>query len=224
MNDATAATRSRNYQEQSSYFSGAKYRQAADPVVAAYANPKLDFVERVVPLSQSSVLDVGCGNGVFTWYLQQRCRGVTGLDFSDHMLRENPCDGLVRADVAALPVASQSFDVTFEANVLHHVDHPRTVVAEMARASKRWVVLVEPNRNNPIMFAFGLAVKAERASLRSHRGYLRGLLEECGLKTRLVLCTGMISQNNTPKAAVPVLRYFDREFALGEYVVAVGEK
>jgi hypothetical protein len=114
--------------------------------------------------------------------------------------------------------------VCFEANVLHHVDSPRQVVEEMARVARRWVVLLEPNRNNPVMFAFGLLVKAERASLRSHAAGLRKLMEECGLKVRLSLSTGMISQNNTPAALIPLLRCFDGSFPLGEYVITVAEK
>jgi SAM-dependent methyltransferase len=219
-----AVARTENFQSQLAYFARAKYRAAADPVVAAYANPKLDAIGRVIPLAESSVLDVGCGNGVFTLYLRERCRSVAGLDFSAPMLAENPCRELVQGDVAQLPVLSASVDVCFEANVLHHVDNPRRVVEEMARVARRWVVLVEPNRNNPVMFAFGLLVKEERASLRSHAGGLRRLAEECGLRVRLSMSTGMISQNNTPAALAPLLRYFDRPFPFGEYVVTVAEK
>jgi SAM-dependent methyltransferase len=218
------SVQSGNYREQSNYFAKAKYRSAADPVVAAYALPKLDFVESVMPLATSSVLDIGCGNGVFTLYLKDRCKSVTGVDFSSNMLAENPCRTLIQADVAHLPLDSGSFDATFEANVLHHVDSPRRVVEEMARVARRWVILVEPNRYNPVMFAFGLIVKAERASLKSHARGLRTLMEQCGLAVRLSLCTGMISQNNTPEALVPLLRFFDRQFAFGEYVITVGEK
>ena len=224
MNLENSTNRTENYRTQSNYFSSTKYRQASDPVVAAYVLPKLDRVNQRVPLSTSSVLDVGCGNGVFTLYLRDRCRSVTGLDFSSNMLSENPCAPLIQADVAFLPVADGSFDVTFEANVLHHVDDPKKVIGEMARASRRWVVLIEPNRNNPVMFAFGLAVRAERASLRFHPGFVRRMLEEADLAVRLVLCTGMISQNNTPSALLPLLRYFDHDFPFGEYIVAVAEK
>ena len=41
---------------------------------------------------------------------------------------------------------------------------------------------------------------------------------------RLSMSTGMISQNNTPSALIPLLRCFDRDFPLGEYLIAVGEK
>ena len=220
----TPVERTKNYQHQSEYFASARYRAANDPVVAAYALPKLNLIEQVIPLTEASVLDVGCGNGVFTLYLRDRCRSVTGVDFSDRMLSENPCQPLIQADIEHLPIQSDAFDVCFEANVLHHVDSPRQVVEEMARASRRWVVLLEPNRSNPVMFAFGVLVKAERALLRSHAGGLRRLAESCGLIVRLSLSTGMISQNNTPASLVPLLRYFDRPFALGEYLIVVAEK
>jgi SAM-dependent methyltransferase len=216
--------RSGNFQRQSSYFAKAKYRDPSDPVVAAYALPKLSYIESVIPLARAAVLDVGCGNGVFTQYLKPRCKSLAAVDFSANMLAENPFRTLVQGDVASLPFQTGSFDVTFEANVLHHVDSPRQVVQEMRRVARRWVVLIEPNRNNPVMFAFGLVVKAERASLRSCAAGLRKLMQDCGLAVRLSLCTGMISQNNTPAVLVPFLRYFDRQFPLGEYVITVGEK
>jgi SAM-dependent methyltransferase len=217
-------TPSGNYRNQSAYFAKAKYRESSDPVVAAYAQPKLDFIEAVAPLTGASVVDIGCGNGVFTLYLKERAKSVVGLDFSTQMLAENPCRSLVQADVAALPIESGSFDVAFEANVLHHVDDPRQVVSEMARVARRWVILVEPNRNNPVMFAFGLLVKEERALLRSNMAHLRTLVEEQGLVVRLSISTGMISQNNTPAALVPLLRRFDRPSPLGEYLITVAEK
>jgi SAM-dependent methyltransferase len=215
---------SERHEEQSNYFAKAKYRAAADPVVAAYAVPKLKLIEQIVPLSECSVLDVGCVNGVFSLYLKDRCLAVTGTDFSANMLSENPCRRLVQADVAALPFSPESFDVAFEANVLHHVEQPKKVIAEMARASRRWLIFIEPNRNNPVMFLFGVLVKEERALLRSCSSYVDNLLQDCGLTVRLVCCTGLISQNNTPEALVPFLKRFDGEFSLGEYVIAVAEK
>jgi SAM-dependent methyltransferase len=213
-----------NHQDQSAYFAKAKYREPGDPVVAAYVQPKLDLIEAVAPLAGASVVDIGCGNGVFTLYLRNRAKSVVGLDFSAHMLKENPCRSLIQADVASLPLDSGSFDVAFEANVLHHLDHPSQVVSEMARVARRWVVLLEPNRNNPVMFAFGLLVKEERALLRSNLAHVRHLVEEQGLVVRLSISTGMISQNNTPASLVPFLRRFDRPLPLGEYLITVAEK
>lgn len=55
--------------------------------------------------------------------------------------------------------------MVFEANVLHHVADREGVIREMARTSSRYVVLLEPNRNNPLMFAFSLAVGLNRGEI-----------------------------------------------------------
>jgi ubiquinone/menaquinone biosynthesis C-methylase UbiE len=147
------------------YFEKVKYRLPQHPVIEAYVRPKPDYISRFVPLGKTtSLLDVGCGNGVFTYYFQQLCGFVTGLDNSRNMLAENPCPRVVQCGATDLPFPDGSFDVAFEANLLHHVEDRTKVVREMARVSRRWVVLIEPNRYNPLMLAFGLVVPAERGS------------------------------------------------------------
>jgi hypothetical protein len=86
----------------------------------------------------------------------------------------------------------------------------------MARASRRWVILIEPNRYNPLMLGFGLPVPAERGLLTSTRLSNFTLLCEAGLNPVSCMTTGMISQNNTPQSLLPVLKYFDREIWYGE--------
>jgi len=91
------------------YFEKVKYRLPQHPVIEAYVRPKLDYISRVVSLGKTtSLLDVGCGNGVFTYYCQQLCGFVTGLDNSRNMLAENPCPGdSMRSD--AIAVSRQQF-------------------------------------------------------------------------------------------------------------------
>ena len=207
------------------YFEKVKYRLPQHPVIEAYVRPKLDYISRVVPLGRTtSLLDVGCGNGVFTYYFQQLCGFVTGLDNSRNMLAENPCPRVVQCGATDLPFRDSSFDVAFEANLLHHVEDRTKVVREMARVSRRWVVLIEPNRYNPLMLAFGLVVPAERGLLTSTKASNLGILRCVGLKPIAWMTTGMISQNNTPSALLPLLKVFDREIWYGEYVVLIAEK
>ena len=123
----------------------------------------------------------------------------------------------------ALPFGDATFDVVFEANVLHHVGDRRAVVREMTRVSRRYVVLLEPNRYNPLMFGFSLVVPAERGGLKSSLQRLHHELREAGARVMASIVTGMISQNNTPRALVPLLQRFDRPIAWGEYLVAVAE-
>jgi len=51
------------------------------------------------------------------------------------MFSENPCSTIVQSDASELPVQTASFDVVFEANLLHHVNDRAKVVEEMARVS-----------------------------------------------------------------------------------------
>jgi SAM-dependent methyltransferase len=207
------------------YFETAKYRLPQHPVVEAYVRPKLDYISSVVSLGKNtSLLDVGCGNGVFTFYLEQLCGFVSALDDSKNMLGMNPCPRVVQGKATHLPFRDGSFDVAFEANLLHHVEDRTQVVREMARISRRWVILIEPNRYNPLMLAFGLVVPAERGLLTSTRDSNLAILRQVGLKPISWMTTGMISQNNTPSLLLPLLKWFDREIWYGEYVVLIAEK
>lgn len=207
------------------YFSDVEYREATHPVVMAYALPKIDHIFKTITLpSKPKILDVGCGGGVFTYHLRQICDSVIGLDFSGHLLAQNHHAVRVCGDAGNLPFPEASFDLAFEANLLHHVPDRESVVREMKRVSRKYVVLIEPNRLNPVMFAFSLAVPAERGGLNSSARTLRRLVENNGLQCVSVMTTGMISQNNTPEFLVPFLKRFDKEITWGEYVVLIAEK
>jgi SAM-dependent methyltransferase len=213
-----------NRQSQEAYWRKVRYRDAQDPVVRAYVLPKLERVESVLPLSGRTVLDVGCGSGVFTYYLKNRCARVVGTDCSADMLDRIVDIETVMADAHSLPFDDASFDIAFEANLLHHANDPQRVVREMARIASQAVVLIEPNRLNPLMFGFSLLVAAEHGGLRFSRGFLEQLIAQAGLQPKKFWTTGMISQNNTPRFLVPLLKFFDREFFFGEYHVAVSAK
>lgn len=211
-------------QAQDAYWQSVRYRDADDPVARAYAVPKLRHIERFVDLRNARILDVGCGTGAFTTLFGERSPHVVGIDYSDYMMRRNPYRRLLRARAEQLPFANGSFDVAFVANLLHHTADPGVVVAELARVASGHVILLEPNRANPVMLLFSLVVREERGGLRSSRAFLARLLRACGLDVVRCSAMGMISQNNTPAWTIPLLRAFDREFWWGEYLIAVGSK
>jgi SAM-dependent methyltransferase len=208
---------------QREYFSGVKYRSPDHPVVSAYADPKIDFIRAHAPLT-GSILDLGCGNGIFTQRLSVEGAIVTGLDLSPYLLNQNPHGVLTCGDATLLPFADASFDLVFEANLLHHVSDESEVIREMHRVTRKYVVLLEPNRYNPLMFAFSVVVAAERGGLKSCAKRLRQQVNHAGLHLLACLTTGMISQNNTPQMLLSLLRRFDREIWWGEYIVIVAEK
>lgn len=207
------------------YYEEVNYAGSDAPATRRYAAAKIRLIEQYVPLAgDTSILDVGCGNGVFSARLLEKTGHVVGADLSRHMLHHNPVRLKAQCDARALPFSRNSFDIVFEANLLHHAhagDRER-VIREMARVSRSHVVFVEPNVLNPLMFAFGALVWVERGSLVFTPRYVRHLLASCGVQLDAVFATGMITQNRTPAFLLPVLGLFDFKFPLGEYTIAVG--
>jgi arylsulfatase A-like enzyme/SAM-dependent methyltransferase len=199
-----------------------KRRSHLHPVAEAFSRPKLEWIRRQMPdLGVASVLDVGSGNGYFTWLLDAWGHAVA-LDFAHAMLVQHPARLRVQGDAARLPVGDDAVDVAFCGNLLHHLPSPEAAVAEMARVARRYVVLVEPSRWNPAMLAFGLLEPAERGTVRFHRAELVRLLREADLDVVASTTMGTVLPNKTPLALLPFARLVDGETPLGFYAVAVG--
>jgi ubiquinone/menaquinone biosynthesis C-methylase UbiE len=194
-------------------------RHPADRIIATFVRPKLDFAFRYIPTG-GSVLDVGCGNGYFTYYLEQLGPTV-GLDYSAAMLGQNPASNRVQGSALTLPFSDASFDVVLCSNLLHHLAHPVQAVVEMRRVSKRHVVLSEPNRNNPLMLALGLLKAEERESLRFTPAYLRFLAREAELAVIDCQCLGLVTPNRMPRAVADLLARFNRPTPWAAYSVLV---
>jgi len=90
-------------------------------------------------------LDVGCGTGHFTRRMATVGMAVTGLDPDDAALRFTRDQGgsidYVRGDARQLPFADEGFDICFAITSLCFVDPPEQALAEMARVSRKAVIL-----------------------------------------------------------------------------------
>jgi SAM-dependent methyltransferase len=106
----------------------------------------LDDVARVTP--QARVLEVGCGEGEIAALLHHRWGDVTGLDLPDAGLRADwaGIDGprFLHADAQRLPFPDDHFDLVVAVEVLEHLRDPARGLAEMARVSRRHLVLSVP--------------------------------------------------------------------------------
>jgi SAM-dependent methyltransferase len=204
-----------------------KRRDPQHPVIKAFVQPKIAFIQKQIlndqPDKHLSLLDIGCGNGFFTYYLERSFR-VVALDFSILMLKKNPLKNKICGSAVELPFQDKSFDVLFCSNLLHHIDDPDTVVSEMKRVSRKYIVLSEPNRNNPLMFFFGLLRKAERGTLKYSMSYMKQLTEKSGLKLIGFSQAGVILPNMTPLWLLPILKKFDGKFRLGFYNIVISER
>lgn len=207
------------------YWKTTKYRLPEDPAVREFVSSKIKIIQRFIPLRGVNILDVGCGNGTFMHYFASApALKITGLDISDAMLSKNSSDNLIKASAEDLPFKNNSFDLVFEANLLHHTKNPEKILQEMKRVTKTYMVLIEPNRINPVMFLFSLFNKVERRGLRSSQKYIRYLLKRASLDLIYITSQGVITQNNTPKFLIPILKLFEKEFFYGAYIIAISQK
>jgi len=211
--------------EQQEYFEGETgYVDPRHPTARAFAFPKLEYILSQLSSIQT-VLDVGAGNGTFTYYWQAHVETVEGIELSYNLISQSPCvDRLRHGNVYNLPYAENAFDLIFESNLLHHLAHPVRALAEMKRVARKYVVCLEPNRNNPLMFAFASLCAVERKTLKFSPRYLRQLMNQVGLTRTALRTTGMISQHRTPPWILPLLKPFDRSFPLGMYTIAIAKK
>lgn len=113
-----------------------------------------------VPDDAGRVLDIGCGNGVFTQWLVRKGKTVVGTDHSQTQLsygaHEFPPVGFVCSAGEALPFADATFDVVIMSEVLEHMDDDRQALGEALRVLRPggWFVITVPNRG-PFAFLDG---------------------------------------------------------------------
>lgn len=204
------------------------FRRYDDPVVRLFATQRLDFLANWLDLAAiTGALDVGCGDGFSTFYVRQRVRRVCATDRSQVMLSRHPLAGegrLAVSDARQLPYRGASFDLVYGWEMLHHISDPGTVVAEMARVSRRYVLVVEPNRAHPAQFAFALADPEHRWVLRYSLRYLRGLCESAGLRIVRAGSGGHLFPNRTPRWLAPWLARLPYASAAGISNWVLGER
>ena len=106
-----------------------------------------------IPLAGKTLLDMGCGSGDYLKIFAESLGGenLAGLDI---FKAEIPGIKTFKGTGEKLPFDSNSFDVVFEKDTLHHIEDKKKALAEMKRVAKKQVVLVEANLNNRVMDAF----------------------------------------------------------------------
>jgi SAM-dependent methyltransferase len=130
------------------------------------------------------VLEVGCGEGYGTALLASRAADVMGVDYdaltAAHAAATYPQARFVRANLAALPVPSESVDVVATLQVIEHVwNHPE-FVRECLRVLRPGGLLfvTTPNR---LTFSPGLDEPANLFHTKEFTAAeLSALLVKCG--------------------------------------------
>ncbi len=103
-----------------------------------------DMVATLLAGKGRSVLDIGCGNGKFTWLLAKHFATVAAIDPNPRRIAEAQAkakaDGVEidfrEAMAETLPFADATFDVVVFSNSLHHIPGMQAALAEAARVVK----------------------------------------------------------------------------------------
>ncbi|MGZ5095111.1 MAG: bifunctional 2-polyprenyl-6-hydroxyphenol methylase/3-demethylubiquinol 3-O-methyltransferase UbiG [Burkholderiales bacterium] len=101
-------------------------------------NPlRLDYIDRIAPLSGKAVLDVGCGGGILTEAMAGRGAQVTGIDLADkplkvarlHLLESGLKVEYIKTSAEELARSRpQRYDVVTCMELLEHVPDPGATV------------------------------------------------------------------------------------------------
>jgi SAM-dependent methyltransferase len=97
-----------------------------------------NMLTTIGPLDQS--LDVGAGDGWFAMCIRNAgiCRSVTAVDVAARASTYYPI-GIY--DGAQLPASNATYDLVYAIDVVHHADEPLKLLAEMARCTRRYLLL-----------------------------------------------------------------------------------
>jgi SAM-dependent methyltransferase len=97
-----------------------------------------------LPANVRSILDVGCGNGVFTNMMEQN-RFKVGLDQSKVAL-VNVTAPRMQGNAATLPFADHAFDATLSMEMLEHIPPEiyQIVLGELLRVAYSYVLITVP--------------------------------------------------------------------------------
>ena len=120
-----------------------KYGSTNPVVRRLMANFESTLEELYTKAAPTTLLDVGCGEGVLThqWAQKPGMQRIVGLDLDDPQLheawkgRQHPCLEYKVMKAENLPFADGEFALASAIEVLEHVPDPAHTVAEMARVA-----------------------------------------------------------------------------------------
>ena len=154
-----------------------KYGSKNPVVRRLMANFEATLDELFRQASPSSLLDVGCGEGVLTAQWAARIEGrVVGIDLDDPQLHaeweQRAASNLEYRVMKAenLPFGDGEFDVASAIEVLEHVPDPEHTVAEMARVASRHLLVSVPRE--PLWRGLNMARGAYLKDLGNTPGHL----------------------------------------------------
>lgn len=130
----------------------------------------------------STLLDVGCGEGVLThqWAQRPNMTRIVGIDLPDPSVQKHWADRQspnleyqllkLTEENSPLPFADDEFEAATAIEVLEHVPDPEFTASEMARCASKWVLVSVPRE--PIWRITNMARGAYWKHLGNSPGHL----------------------------------------------------
>ena len=199
-------------------------RSPLHPVVKFFSEQRIQYMKKYMDFNSiHAALDVGCGTGFSSCNFPSFIK-LVGLDFSYRNLTLNPMKEKTQASAYYLPFKSNSFDLVYGWDFLHHLDSSEISIDEMARVTKKYLVLFEPNSNNPIQFIYGLLNRQERGTLQFNKKKMLALIKK--IKFRIISCdsVGWIFAGASPQFSLGLATHFPFIHKLGISSVIICEK
>jgi len=134
----------------------------------------VDKVQNIMDLTKSlkldKIVDIGAGDGNVLSLLSEKnfCSNLTAVEISDsaiEQIKKKNIKGLTQVkqfDGYRLPFEDDEFDLAISSHVIEHVEHPRNLLREIKRISKKQVFEV------PIDFSFQVDKKFEHFNSYGH--------------------------------------------------------
>ena len=114
---------------------------------------------KYISLEGKAILDVGCGNGLYTLTLASLARKAVGVDIRQEVLTEATKNkiklgrdtGFIRAVAESLPLCNSTFDVVLLVEMLEHVQSQQKTLEEVNRVLKGggYLIIYVPNKLYP---------------------------------------------------------------------------
>jgi ubiquinone/menaquinone biosynthesis C-methylase UbiE len=101
------------------------------------------YLADILP-KETTVLDVGCGDGLLAHCIQNR-RPDISTEGIDILVRDKTYIPVRPFDGKNLPYLDNSFDVVRFIDVLHHTNDPRVLLKEAHRVTKRYILIKDHN-------------------------------------------------------------------------------
>ncbi len=112
---------------------------------------RIDETAKLIPHQTSSLLDAGCGNGLFLNYVNGHfdIAKLYGIDISETALKSLKVPNQ-QASITEIPFSANSFDIVTALEVIEHLPQEAyaEALSELARVAKKHIIVSVPFNEN----------------------------------------------------------------------------